>query len=194
MKHLIVYSHPNPKSFNHAILETYTAALKHKGAEMRIRDLYTIGFSPALDVRDFDYYAQHKVPDEIQAEQDNIKWADFLTFIYPIWWTGLPAMVKGYIDRVFTNGFAFGVGADGVKGLLPGKKVFIFNTTGTPDPVYKDNGMLKSLSQTSDAGIFEFCGMEMAGHKYFAGVPYITDADRAAMLEEVKAIAENNSR
>jgi NAD(P)H dehydrogenase (quinone) len=193
MKHLIVYSHPYEKSFNHAVLETYSGALKQKGAEVRIRNLYEINFSPALHVRDFEYYQQGAVPEEIAVEQGHIKWADFITFIYPIWWTGLPAMMKGYIDRVFTKEFAYTFADGAIKGLLTDKKVFIINTTGSTEQAYTESGMFKSLNQTSNTGIFEFSGMKVAGHKYFAGVPYIADADRKAMLEEVKKIGEKNA-
>jgi NAD(P)H dehydrogenase (quinone) len=191
MNYLIVYSHPNPNSFNHAIKEALAAALKERGGEVRVRDLYPINFHPVLSTRDFQYYMDGKVPDEVKTEQEHIRWADVIIFVYPIWWTGLPAMVKGYIDRVFTKGFAYDYTAEGIAGLLEGKKVFIFNTTGTPGPVYEKSGMVKSIKQTSDEGIFKFCGMELLGHKFFFAVPAITDVERKAMLEEVREIAAN---
>jgi NAD(P)H dehydrogenase (quinone) len=189
MKHLIVYSHPNPKSFNHAVYETYVEALKKKGHEVRVRDLYAIDFDPVLKGSDFEAMQKGQLPKDIIDEQQNIQWAEIVTFIFPIWWTGLPARVKGYIDRVFLHGFAYAVDENGVKGLLSDKKVFVFNTTGTPQSIYDGNGMFNSMSQTIDMGIFKFCAMEVVGHKFFAGVPGATNEARAEMLAEVRRIA-----
>lgn len=190
MKHLVVYCHPNPKSFNHAIKETFVAALKNKKQEVHVRDLYMLNFDPVLKASDLELLQKGRVTADVQAEQNEIKWAEVMTFIFPVWWTGLPARVKGYIDRVFSHGFAFAIDKDGVKGLLKGKKVLILNTTGTPEGVYESAGMIKSMNQTMDTGIFEFCGIEMLGHKYFAGVTSNTPEERKIMLEEVKSIAE----
>jgi NAD(P)H dehydrogenase (quinone) len=191
MKHLIIYSHPNPKSFNYAIKETFATALKNNNHEVRVRDLYEINFDPVLKGSDFVALQKGSVADDVKVEQDNMHWADVITFVYPIWWTGLPARLKGYIDRVLTFGFAYKIDSKGVTGLLPDKKVYIFNTTGTPEEHYKNIGMLKSINQTSDAGIFEFCGMKMIGHKYFCGVPSSSDETRKKWLEEVKKIASD---
>jgi NAD(P)H dehydrogenase (quinone) len=191
MKHLIIYSHPNPKSFNYAIKETFAKTLSDSGNEVRVRDLYEINFDPVLKGTDFVLIQKGSVADDVKVEQDNMKWADVITFVYPIWWTGLPARLKGYIDRILTFGFAYKIDAKGVTGLLPDKKVYIFNTTGTPEEHYKKIGMLKSINQTSDAGIFEFCGMKVIGHKYFCGVPSSSDETRKTWLEDVKKIASD---
>jgi NAD(P)H dehydrogenase (quinone) len=115
------------------------------------------------------------------------------TFIYPIWWTGMPAMVKGYIDRVFTEGFAIAEAESGMKGLLYGKRVYIFNTTGIPEHIGIESGMFNLLNSTTDMAIFGFCGFEIVGHKYFSGVPDATEFERKAMLDEVKKIARENA-
>lgn len=190
MKHLIVYSHPNPKSFNHAIKETFAEALKKKKHDVHIRDLYTLNFDPVLKASDFELLQKGRVTADVGAEQNEIKWADTITFIFPIWWTGLPARLKGYIDRVFSHGFAFVIDQNGVKGLLTGKKVLILNTTGTPQGMYEQSGMQKSMNQTMDTGIFEFCGMQVVAHKYFSGVTTNSPEERNAMLGEVEAIAQ----
>ncbi len=190
MNQLVVYCHPNPNSFNHAIKEALVAALKDKGHDVRVRDLYAVDFHPVLSARDFQYYMDSRVPAEIQVEQDHIKWSDVITFVYPIWWTGMPAMVKGYIDRVFTEGFAYDFDADGIAGLLKEKKAFIFNTTGAAKADAEKMGMAELIKHTSDDAIFKSCGMEVIGHKFFFGVPMAAEADLKAMLEDVKKTAE----
>jgi NAD(P)H dehydrogenase (quinone) len=190
MKHLIVYSHPNPGSFCHAILETTSVALKAKRHEVVVRDLYALDFNPVLKGTDMVGIVSGKVPAEIKAEQDKITWADVITFIYPIWWTGLPAMVKGYIDRVFTLNFAYSIGASGPIGLLEGKRVVIFNTAGAAKEIYDSTGMFDAMKKAADTGIFNFCGMEVLEHKFFTSVPSTDDATRKGYLSEVKTVMD----
>jgi NAD(P)H dehydrogenase (quinone) len=188
MKHLIVYAHPNTASFNHAIKETLVRVLKEKGQDVRVRDLYALHFDPVLKADDFQAFLAGKVPGDIAIEQDHVRWADQLTFLYPIWWSRMPSIAEGYIDRVFSKGFAYDY-TPGPVGLLPGKKVFIINTLGAPLEAVESSGGIKSMEQIIDHGTFRFCAMEIAGHKYFGSVPTVTGEDRKKMLEEVAAIA-----
>jgi len=182
MNHLVVYAHPNPNSFNHAILETVVATLQEKGHEVFVRDLYSIGLDPVLT---FD--GKGEVSSEVKAEQDYIRKADVITFIYPIWWTGMPAILKGYVDRVYTYGFAYQYnGEGGLDKLLTGKKGLIINTHGTPKDIYDSIGMTEALKKTSTTGVFEFCGIESVGHLTFGSVPQVDDSTRKGMLEEIK--------
>ncbi|MBI4711446.1 MAG: NAD(P)H-dependent oxidoreductase [Candidatus Omnitrophica bacterium] len=189
MKHLIVYAHPNTASFNHAIKETLVRVLKEKGQDIRVRDLYALHFDPVLKADDFQAFLAGKVPGDIAIEQDHVRWADQITFLYPIWWSRMPSILGGYLDRVFSKGFAYDYTATGPVGLLPGKKVFIINTLGAPLEVLQSSGVIKSMDQIMDNETFRFCAMEMVGHKYFGSVPTVTDADRKKMLEEIAAIA-----
>jgi len=188
MKHLIVYSHPNPRSFNRAILDTAEAAARSKGHEVAVRDLYGLKFDPVLKGEDFVALQAGKPSADVAEEQRHVAWADLVTFVHPIWWTGLPAILKGYIDRVFSHGFAYALSDQGPVGLLKEKKVLIFNTTGTPEAFYGPSGMLDALKKTSDTGIYQFCGMQVVGHHFFCGVPFVDDAARQAMLEQVRRI------
>lgn len=189
MKHLIIYAHPNPVSFNHAIKETLVNILKEKGHEVRVRDLYEMRFDPVLKADDFQALLAGKVPADIKLEQDHIRWADQMTFLYPVWWGRMPSMTMGYIDRVFSKGFAYDYGASGPIGLLPGKKAYAFSTMGAPLAFAESSGGIKSMEQIIDNETFRFCGFEMVGHKYFGSVTTVTDGDRKKMLEEVARIA-----
>ena len=189
MKQLIVYSHPNPLSFNHAILETLTGALKAQGDEVVVRDLYALKFDPVLKAADFEAIQQGSVTGDVKVEQDHIRWADVITFIFPVWWASMPAITKGYIDRVFSHGFAYSYSANGPQGLLGGKKVMVITTQGAPEAYYAGNGMLQSMSQTIDEGIFKFCALELLGHRAFGEVPSTTPENRAKMLTEVTQMA-----
>jgi len=188
MKCLVVYSHPNPKSFSHAILETVTETLKARGHETAIRDLYYLSFDPVLKAGDFEAIQSGRMPADIKAEQELITWADTLIIIHPIWWTGLPAMIKGYIDRVFCYGFAYSFDAKGLVPHLKGKKVLIINTQGTPKAAYDASGMFEAMKMTSDAGIYKFCGLEVIDHVFLPAVPMVKDEVRKGYLAQVKEI------
>lgn len=188
MKHLIVYSHPNPKSFCHAILDSVNEALREKKHEVVVRDLYEMKFDPILKGSDFVGFKSGNIPADIKTEQAHIVWADVMTMIYPVWWTGLPAMIKGYIDRVYSFGFAYSMGANGIVKLLTTKKVIVFNTQGTPKEVYAQSGMTDAMKKTSDTGIFDFCGIQVLHHQFFPSVPFVDDAARKGYLAEVKKV------
>lgn len=133
---------------NHAILEAAVKGLQKKGHEVVVRDLYAIEFQPAVSSSEI----LGGIGEDIIQEQEHLKWADVITFIYPIWWTGLPAMMKGYIDRIFSYGFAYKY-VNGVQmGLLKGKKAIILNTQGKSHEEYARSGMDQALRLTSDKG------------------------------------------
>lgn len=190
MNHLIVCAHPNPHSFNHAIRRTLEKALAEQGHDVVARDLYQLGFNPVLSLDDMiAFKSGGGYPEDIAAEQEYVTWADVVTFVYPIWWTGLPAMAKGYVDRVFSYGFAYAAdGQGGYHKRLAGKKGVIINTQGHPEHVYEEMGMKAAMEHTSDKGIFEFCGIELVEHKFFGAVPFVDDAARGVMLEEVREL------
>ncbi|MBW7453049.1 NAD(P)H-dependent oxidoreductase [Paenibacillus sepulcri] len=178
MKHLIIFSHPQKDSFNHAILQKATEGLRKGGHEVIVRDLYDMGFDPGKNIFE-------GADDDVLREQEHLIWADVISFIYPIWWTGLPSMMKGYIERVFSYGFAYKY-MDGVqKGLLKGKKAVIINTQGKSLAEYEANGMQDALRLTSDKGIFEYCGFEILYHIFFDSVDRSDEPTRKAWLEKV---------
>lgn len=192
MKHLVVFAHPYSKSFGKAIEETIEKEALRKGAEIRVRDLYEIGFDPVLKRSDLLNLQSGNYAADILAEQEHVKWADVITFVYPVWWAGLPAILKGYVDRVFANGFAFAYGENGPVGLLKGKKAVLFSTTGFSSDIYEHIGMHKSMQQTSDEAIFNFCGLEVIKHVFFGAVPTSTDKERKEYLNEVAKVVKEN--
>lgn len=185
MKHLIIYAHPDPTSFNNELKEAMVARLHQAGASVEVRDLYALGFDPVLTVSDLMAARTGQVPVDIATEQSFLGWADVVTFIYPIWWTGLPALIKGYIDRVFMYGFAYTYVQGVQQGLLKGKKAVIINTQGKSHEEYRAIGMDKALRLTSDRGIFEYCGFEILHHLFLESVLQASSAQRATWLDEI---------
>ncbi len=190
MNHLIVYAHPNPESFNHAIVEALKNSLEEKENEVKIRDLYKLKFSPTMTQEEMEATKKSLYAVGVQNEHTEIKWANIITFIYPIWWGGPPAILKGYLDRVLCDGFAYTEGESGAKALLTDKKVFTINTIDAPEDVYQKNELFKSMDLIWDKITLPFAGIEPIGHKYFSSVSSSSDEDRKKMLEEVGALAD----
>jgi len=188
MNHLVVFAHPNQKSFGKGIVDTIVKASEEKSATVVVRDLYSIGFDPILKPEDFVAFQSGKVPEDIAAEQEHIKWADVITFVYPVWWASFPAILKGYVDKVFSYGFAYEYVDGAPNGLLKDKKALLFSTSGTPNEIYSAIGMHNSMKQTVDQGIFNFSGLEEVNHTFFGAVPHVTDEIREGYLKEVSKI------
>jgi NAD(P)H dehydrogenase (quinone) len=135
MRALIVYCHPQPNSFNAAVRDVVIEKLQNAGAEYRVCDLYARGFEPVLTGPEWAGYLdcpsnQTGVADDVS----DLRWADALIFVYPTWWYGLPAMLKGWLDRVLLPDVAFLMPNDRHKTIRPGlhhiKALAVFTTCG----------------------------------------------------------------
>lgn len=189
MKVLIVYAHPNPKSFNHAILETVGEGLREAGHEVKVKELYEEKIKPHLDGEDFEALMAGKVPADVQKEQADLSWAEGLVLIYPIWWFSTPSVLKSWIDRVFTKGFAYDFSESGPVGLLKHGKALVFTTTGGDEATYEASGMKSVITLPVTAGTLGFCGIKGVVGKTFFAVPGATDEARKAMLVEARELA-----
>jgi NAD(P)H dehydrogenase (quinone) len=188
MKYLIIYAHPNPKSFCSAIKNQVEEQIKASGSEFVTRDLYQMGFNPVLGAQDFINFSKNSPSEDICVEQDLIRQSDVIIFVYPVWWFSVPAILKGYIDRVLSRGFAYDMKGHLIRGLLKGKRVMIFNTTGGPGFAYYLLGYLVAMKISIVFGIFKFCGMTVKLHRFFFAVPAISQKAREKMLDQVKRI------
>ena len=188
MKHLIIFAHPNHESLNGELKQTLVEYLQEKGHDVEIRDLYYLNFNPILSWEDMHGQQKGHVANDVEQEQGFISWADSITFIHPIWWTGLPAILKGYIDRVFSYGFAYRYDQGVQKGLLTGKQAVIINTHGKSYAEYEAIGMDKALSLTSDTGIYTYCGLKIKQHFYFDKADRATTETIEAWEKQIKAV------
>lgn len=188
MKHLIIYAHPNKDSLNHSIKEKVSEQLNKNNHQVEVRDLYKLEFNPIVTMDDMNGWYTGKVSSDVAKEQQYILWADVITFIYPIWWAGLPAMMKGYIDRVFSYGFAFKYTEGVQQGLLNGKKAVIINTQGKSLEEYEAIGMDKALKVTSDKCTFEYCGFSVEDHIFFGSANRADAQIVETWLEQVEKI------
>jgi NAD(P)H dehydrogenase (quinone) len=180
MKYFIVHAHHEPRSFNSALTQTAQEKLPSHGHDVVVSDLYAMAFDAVSDRRNFTSVAdsgclkqqqeemhasEHDgfVP-EIQAEMDKLDWCDVLVFQFPIWWFGLPAILKGWVDRVFAMGRDYGGGRWYDRGVFAGKRAMASLTTGGgPGAFCEDgiNGDLNMILFPLNHGIFRFTGFDV---------------------------------
>lgn len=184
MNILIVYAHPqNPSSFNQQICNTIKTSAVQAGNAVEVRDLYALEFNPVLSAAEL---SAKQAPAEVIAEQEFICWADMLVFVYPLWWGGMPAIMHGYLDRIFSYGFAYTSGNNGSVGLLGDKRIVLINTIGANLQHYQQNGMINALETIANPGIFNFCGTKVEKFFHFAGIPSSSLESRQQMLADLQ--------
>lgn len=130
-KILIVNGHPNKESLNFALAEAYKKGALESGAEIKEINISDLQFNPNLQ---YGYKKRTELEPDLLESWDKIKWAEHLVFVFPIWWGGMPAMLKGFFDRLFLPGFAFQYRENSVwwDKLLTGKSAHIIATMDTP--------------------------------------------------------------
>lgn len=135
-KILIINGHPDSESFNYAISEAYKIGATKSGSEVQEIKIRDLNFNPNLQ---FGYRKRTELEPDLLIAQKKIKWADHLVWIYPVWWGSLPAITKGFIDRVFLPGFAFQKKENSVwwDKLLTNKTARIISTLDQPSWYYK---------------------------------------------------------
>lgn len=180
MKVFIVHAHHEPKSFNGALTRAAESALLAQGHEVHISDLYAMGFDPVSDRRNFtttgdpDYLKQqveeaHATAEggfasDIAAELEKLDWCDVLIFQFPLWWFGLPAILKGWVDRVFAMDRIYGGGRWFDNGYFRGKRAMLSLTTGgLPGPFSKTGivGDIHAHLHPIQYGMLRFVGFDV---------------------------------
>jgi NAD(P)H dehydrogenase (quinone) len=195
LKALIVFAHPDENSFNGAVLGAVKNVLTAEKAEHRIKDLYRMKWNPLLTTGDLQQLYNGQVPPDIAAEQADIRWADMLMFIYPIWWYEQPAILKGWIDRVMSHGFAYRMTETGmIEGLLKGKKAIVFTTSGADKESMDKNGITDAINTSMIKGTLGFSGFEKVQYKNLHSVPSVSDEERKQMLGEVEEMLRASLR
>jgi NAD(P)H dehydrogenase (quinone) len=190
MKVLVVYAHPNPLSFNHAVLTAFLRGLNESGHETEVVDLYEIDFDPRFKKEDFAQFTGGAMPEDVREQQKKVAWADAMAFISPIWWMGFPAILKGWGERVFSSGFAYRLTNEGWQGntrgrvgLLSHRKVLIISTTFFSEEDYEASGLKDAIRKTMVEWAFQGSGVPEIQHVYFYGVYWVEDSTRRAYLQ-----------
>ncbi len=168
MKHVVVVAHPAAESFTMALTRTYTAELEQLGHSQRTYDLYRMGFNPVLAAQELlPITTDRSASPDVMKAQNDIRAAAAVTLIYPLWWMSMPAMMKGYIDRVFARGFAYESHEGIVRGLLTGKKAILMTVSGAPLPLLVNSGNWSAVQVLQDTHILRSTGFELLEHLHF---------------------------
>jgi NAD(P)H dehydrogenase (quinone) len=187
MKHAVVLAHPAEQSLNRAIAETYLEAARGLGHTAELRDLYAMGFDPCLKAVEIPGPQAPVFGADVQAERATLADVDVFAFVYPFWFNAPPAILKGYVDRIFGMGFGFEPAFGGTEPRLRGRKLVSFTTSGAPEHWLRDTGALGDLARLFDAHLAGTCGLEVVDHVHFGGmVSGITQEAFDDTLRQVK--------
>ncbi len=165
MKYLIVSSHPYNGSFNAGAVQTIKEAALSKGHAVRLIDLVEEGFNPVMTSADLKAWGQGQPVDPmVERYRKEIEDADVLVFPFPIWWGSLPAVLKGFCDKVLLPGWAYKYGDNGeMIGLLTSKKAIVITTMETPEDIYNsyfnnpvEGSFIKDTLQTCGIEVLSF--------------------------------------
>ena len=203
MNILIVFAHPEPRSFGRALLDRGVSTLRDCGHDVLVSDLYAMNFNPVASGADFvarrfpealQYDREQKqasrmrsfAPD-IQAELDKLLWCDLLILQGPLWWFSVPAIMKGWIDRVFANGTVYGTGGMRFdQGGLKGRKAMLAMTTGCMPGMVEPDGLLGDrdvILWHLHHGTFGYSGLAALPPFLAWSIHYTDEKQRATYLD-----------
>lgn len=180
---LIIVGNPIAGSFCHALAARYAEGANGIGAEVRTLDLNVLQFDPILRT---GFLGAQPLEADLVAAQEAITWSEHLVFVYPTWWATMPALLKGFIDRVFLPGFAFKYRKDSPMWdrLLTGRTGELIVTMDSP-PWYYRWFAGQPGHKAMKRGTLEFCGIKPVGVTSIGGVRQSTPAKRQAWLDDV---------
>jgi NAD(P)H dehydrogenase (quinone) len=151
MNIFIVYAHPSQKSFTFKVLEQLIKGLTEAKHQIKISDLYQMNFKPDMSTQEYEREGlinqELQIPEDVSIEQQKIEWADCIIFVYPLWWSDCPAILKGWFDRVYTLGYAYGYDENGNTSMKMKTIPFglVICTAGHPNEFLEEIGISKSI-------------------------------------------------
>jgi NAD(P)H dehydrogenase (quinone) len=201
MNVFIVNAHAEPRSFNGALFRTAQDTLRAAGHLLTVLDLYAMKFDPVSDRRNFttiknpEFFKQQIdemhatevggfAPD-VEAELRKMEMCDLMISQFPLWWFGLPGILKGWADRVFAMGRTYGGERFYENGVFKGKRALLSLTTGGPEGVYQKggwNGDIHAILRPVQRGILRFTGWNVLAPSIVYAPVRVTDEERQASL------------
>lgn len=186
-KIVVVNGHPDKESFNSAIAHSYMKSAMDSGSEVRYIAIGTLDFNPNLQ---FGYRQRMEMePDLVQALED-IQWSEHQVWIHPVWWLGMPAIMKGFFDRVFLPGITFKTAkGQPTQGLLNATTARIITTAGdltieTYEEIYRSSGLVQLQK-----GILEYCGISSIQSDFIGPVYELDNDDIKSCIEQIEDLA-----
>lgn len=184
----LINGHPNNESFNFALAEAYKKGAENSGAEIKEIIIRDLDFNPNLE---FGYQKRIELEPDLIKAWEIIQWADHLVWVHPVWWGGLPAATKGFIDRLFLPGLAFKYRENSVwwDKLLTGKTAHIITTLDQPSFYYRIFYGRPSINQLKKSTL-EFCGIKPVKVTYVGIIKNAKEEQRKKWIEKVYSLGE----
>jgi len=157
---LSVISHPKKDAFSYDLLERFQAGVTATGHSNETADLYTEGFDPVMTARDMEQFNDVPMIPALQNEQARVERCDALCLVFPIWWFGMPAMMKGWLDRVWSAGWAYDWKHDPQGSLLKPRPCTLLIPVGASQTMEDEWGCLDRLEHILRVGVLGYCGVE----------------------------------
>ncbi|NIL76387.1 NAD(P)H-dependent oxidoreductase [Rhodococcus sp. B10] len=160
MNSLVVVSHADPNSLTHHVAHATADALRAAGGGVELADLAAEGFDPRFDSSDLDFYrGKGSTPKPVAAEQERIDRADHLVLVFPMYWWSFPALLKGWIDRVFVNGWAFDyTPGSSFEKRLGHLTIHLVPVAGDDADSFRRHDIHDAIRIQMERGIIEYCG------------------------------------
>lgn len=159
MRILVVFAHPKRDSFTGRILDSFVAGLEQAGHVAEVADLYGEGFQPLLVPEDYAQWEDRPMPPDVLREQARVERSEGIALIFPVWWWSMPAILKGWFDRVFCAGWAYSEDYDPEGSLLPGRKFVLLCPAGSSEGHYSKYGYDEMFLRLFEVGTLSYCGV-----------------------------------
>lgn len=195
MRHLLVFGHPQRRSYTGWALEELAARLAERpGHRTTIRDLSEQPIEPHLSGAEYGGTRAGRYAPEVRREFERVREHETLTLVFPLWWMGFPARLKGWLDRVLAYGLAYELDGETPVPKLQPRRAATLVTLGTPLEEYDRDGSRAALELAWGEHIFRFCGLEPAGHAWLDDAVRADEALRTRHRERIGALAEALAR
>ena len=189
MKVYFIVAYPNKNGLIYAAFEKARQGFQDAGHEIRVTDLYEEKFDPVLVFDEVHKRRDLQFDEETRKYRDNIEWSDHLVFVFPIWWGGMPAILKGFIDRVFSKGFAYDYKGAKPIGHLKNKTAWIINTHDTP-ALYA-RLFQQDYGRVLKRQVLSMCGIKTIKHTALPYTRHTDPEERSKWLNEVESTARH---
>lgn len=185
-KIVIINGHPNKESFNYGLVAAYKKGALSSGAEVEEIVIADLNFNPNLK---YGYQKRMDLEPDLVDAWEKIQWADHLVWVHPVWWGGLPAITKGFIDRLFLPGLAFSPRENSVwwDKLLKGKTAHIITTLDQPSWYYKLFFARPSVNQLKKT-VLEYCGIKPVKVTYVGIIKTSDETKRKKWLQQIEIL------
>ncbi|HTO83092.1 MAG TPA: NAD(P)H-dependent oxidoreductase [Methylomirabilota bacterium] len=160
MRVLAIFAHPRRESFTGALLDRFLGGLREAGHAATVADLYREGFAADLQAADLGQFRGEPMPADVRREQARIDAADALALVFPVYWWSFPSILKGWIDRVFSQGWAYDFTPERSIGLLADRPVQLLASAGSTWRTYRKYGYHGAMQRQIDIGVFGYCGLD----------------------------------